>query len=719
MSSTTGLTTDEASTAATASEVDSLIPDSVEVVCKDVLRELYFHILREQRILRDGLTIGHVIQTLGEEGILFWRDERFSESQNVALGLVGKERSKYTNRISVQVQEIVSSFAIEYKAFVRFISPCARLFLRMLSEETVIPHWSTFCTDMTYHFYAAKADTSGQNAQYIPILRDANPDKFGLAVCSTDGQRFNIGDADAKFSLQSVSKPVTYALGLAKEGDDFMDEWIGVEPAGRPFNTQDLNEHNCPFNSSVNSGAIMAAAVFASSFPALSGKEVVDKVRKCWYELCGNDLDIGFSQATFDSERATAFNNFAIAYNLKGRRGLPRDVDLHTMLDVYLGCCSIEITCEALSVAAATLANGGICPITGKEVFPAHVTRTVLSEMMTCGMYDQAGRFAVEVGIPSKSGVSGALMVIVPNVFGFAVFSPRLNQKGNSVRGIAFCRRLVDSYRVHIFEPLRNGNTGAKVDPRRSGSKKERTDASRMVWAVEVGDKYATRLRDVFLFALFQTAAASPQGLSDRMLALIARSYEQIYHADSGGAPFQSILEVVRQNPDCLRFLEDLTKDIYIVDSHRSVVIFAMLEIITNDGRVEETEKNIAIRIAGLLGVDKRVALMEINRYGTRLADEQHILKSQELSELIDNDMNFGRRLGQNTHQNPNKRRKVGHNEGLRSAIEQFSEPEGAADENMRLRQEIFRLRKKVSHLTELLDDQSKGNPASDSDQKK
>jgi len=259
--------------------------------------------------------------------------------------------------------------------------------------------------------------------------------------------------------LSLLSLPLlyfSYALGMAKEGEDFMEEWIDVEPAGRPFNTQDLEpDTHRPFNASINSGAIMAAGVLASGYPEdFTWREVIDQVRGTWTDLCGNDLEIAFSQETYESEKATAYNNFAIAYNLKGRKGLPRGVDLHKMLDVYLGCCSIESTTEALSVAAATLANGGVCPITGKEIFPAEVVRTVLAETMLCGMYNQAGHFAVEVGLPAKSGVSGALMVIVPNVFGFATFSPRLNEKGNSVRGIEFCKRLVQSYRVHVFEPL-------------------------------------------------------------------------------------------------------------------------------------------------------------------------------------------------------------------------------------------------------------------------
>ena len=127
----------------------------------------------------------------------------------------------------------------------------------------------------------------------------------------------------------------------------------------------------------------MAAGIVASGYPSSAPwQDVVSDIRSTWSTMCGHDVEIGFSDETFHSEKRSAFNNYAIGYNLKGRRGLPRDVDLHKMLDVYLGCCSIEITPEALSVAASTLANGGLCPITGVEVFPSHVVRSVLAETM-------------------------------------------------------------------------------------------------------------------------------------------------------------------------------------------------------------------------------------------------------------------------------------------------------------------------------------------------
>lgn len=379
------------------------VPDPGDAVANssDVLMELFCFVAETRQLDNNScdeyggkpqLTVGDVIRCLEREGILFWRDQRFSESQKVALGFCQEGLDEITNEAPTVAQERAHSVGLDYKTFIELVSPCASLFLKAFSEGLVVPHWATFRTDMEFHFEQCASNVDGENAQYIPILKNANSDQFGLSICSIDGQRFSIGDASVKHSIQSVSKPVTLALGLANEGRDFMRQWIDVEPAGRPFNTQDLEpETNRPFNSSINSGAIMSAGCFASAFPDETWRQVVDRIRGTWHKLCGEDHDVGFSEETFVSEKECAFNNFAIAYNLRGRKGLPRDIDLHKMLDVYLGCCSIEITAEALSVAAATLANGGICPITGREVFPADVVRSVLAETSICGMYNQAG----------------------------------------------------------------------------------------------------------------------------------------------------------------------------------------------------------------------------------------------------------------------------------------------------------------------------------------
>ena len=357
----------------------------------DILNEIYWYVLQDNQMTPETLRMLHVEHSLLQEGLWFWRDGRFIDSQNVAIQLAGnKKRSPISGLISAADQQVASEVELDWEAFCNVVSPCASLFLKTFSEELIIPDWSTFTTDMTYHFYSVEDIKEGINAQYIEILQRANPEYWALSICSIDGQRFSIGDTDHVFTIQSVSKPTTYALCLQHEGTHETEQWIGCEPSGRPFNSQDLQpDSNTPFNASCNAGAIMAAGLFASRFPDETWVEVVDKIRETWYDLCGQDSRIGFSQETFDSEKCTAFNNFAIAYNLKGRKGLPRNVDLLKMLDIYLGCCSIEMSTEALAVAAATFANGELPPARGRNNRRARGAKNDLLELTLSLFYIQ------------------------------------------------------------------------------------------------------------------------------------------------------------------------------------------------------------------------------------------------------------------------------------------------------------------------------------------
>lgn len=652
----------------------------------EALCEIYEYVVDERGISPDSLTIGCVIDLLQEEGILFWRDERFEASQNVALAMAHKTTTRVEGEsVSKEDQEACAKVPLDFDAFVDFVSPLARMFLRTFSEELVVPDWSAFTADLTYHFYKVQSNTGGNTASYIPVLRDADPEKWGLSVCSIDGQRFSIGDFSTCFSIQSTSKPVTYALCLKAEGEEEVYKWIDMEPAGRPFNTQDLDsDTQRPFNASVNSGAIMAAGLFASRFPDSTWEECVDKIRDSWRNLCGEDGNVGLSKETFESEKATAYNNFAIAYNLKGRRGLPRDVGIHKMLDVYLGCCSIEMNVEAMAVAAATLANGGVCPITGKEVFPSDVVRHVLAETMTCGMYDQAGKFAVEVGLPAKSGVSGVLMVIVPNVFGFATFSPRLNKQGNSVRGLEFCKRIVGSYGVHVFEPLRSGNAGAKINPRINGSKHERLDISEFIWAYQAGDIYATSLHDIFLTAMVQAAKASSGGISELMMNAIRSNYELVYRAALDDASLDKVIQLVEIHPnDMDTVMKTLKGDRPIPNAFQAVILSALVSVILTDGQINDQEEAFAVDTLSLMGMDRCVAEMEFDRF---IKHGGHCFKETEpcnvdtetLIEVVDNSLEIDEDV---------------------DAIES----EGSSDEVILLRREVHRLQRKVVNLTHLL----------------
>lgn len=226
---------------------------------------------------------------------------------------------------------------------------------------------------------------------------------------------------------------------------------MGREPSGRGFNELAMNHEGLPHNPLINSGAIMSCALITTQFSTETEyfNYVIDKYKK----LSGG-VEPTFSNSTYLSERATADRNFCLGYMMKEKNVFPKSekFDLIRSLEFYFMCCSLEWTSANMSVVAATLANGGINPLTGEEVFQPEHVRNCLSLMYSCGMYDYSGRFAFQIGFPAKSGVAGALMIVVPNVMGICTWSPRLDKLGNSVRGISICTSLGQRFNFHNFD---------------------------------------------------------------------------------------------------------------------------------------------------------------------------------------------------------------------------------------------------------------------------
>ena len=384
-------------------------------------------------------------------------------------------------------------------AFCQAVRPNILLIERALQGRMVIPDFTGFCQNITELYEAARSNRSGAPADYIPVLDLAEPevDQFGLSLCTVDGQRFSRGDSDRYFSVQSTCKPVNYCLALEEHGPETVHRYIGHEPSGVSFNELALNEDNQPHNPMINAGAIMSSALIGSKGPdgaAVSeqrlehrGKSArrFDSVMARWCDLCGGEAP-RFSTSVFLSERETADRNFALAYFMREMRAFPDGIDLEDVLEFYFQCCSIEVTTAMMSVLAATFASGGICPVTGKRVFKTETVRHCLSLMSSCGMYDFSGEFAFTIGLPAKSGVSGAIMVVIPNVMGFCTWSPRLDKVGNSMRGLDFCRRLVERFNFHNYDDL-TGNSGKK-DPRLNPIQVKARQVNEMILAASKGD---------------------------------------------------------------------------------------------------------------------------------------------------------------------------------------------------------------------------------------
>lgn len=390
--------------------------------------------------------------------------------------------------------------------FIQAIRHNILLVERILQGRLTIPDFREFKQGIETLFEKTKSVRSGRAADYIPQLDLSEPelDQFGVSLCSVDGQRLSVGDADPYFSIQSTCKPMLYCLALEEHGRDVVHRYVGHEPSGARFNELKLDAENRPHNPMINAGAIMCSALIKLSerrrleagtemtnfeLGGFSGKRF-DYLLGRWSAACGDETP-HFSNSVYLSERETADRNFALAYFMRENEAFPKDIDLHDVLDFYFQCCAAELNTKAMSIFAATLANGGICPITGQRVFGTKTVQSCLSLMASCGMYDFSGEFAFTIGLPAKSGVSGAMIIVVPNVMGICTWSPRLDANGNSVRGIDFCRRLVDEFAIHNFDSL--ATTSGKADPRTSRIEVKARRINELIWAMRKGDLRAVQ----------------------------------------------------------------------------------------------------------------------------------------------------------------------------------------------------------------------------------
>jgi len=284
----------------------------------------------------------------------------------------------------------------------------------------------------------------GQVATYIPELAKADPGAFGICLATTDGHVYEVGDSRALFTIQSISKPFAYGLALEDRGRRAVLRRVGVEPTGEAFNSIRLApETGRPLNPMVNAGAIATTGLVA-------GHSADDRLHRLLATLslfAGRPLELDL--AVYRSERETGHRNRAIAHLLRNFSILAEDPD--TPLDLYFKQCSISVSCRDLSLMAATLANGGVNPMTRERAIREELVASVLSVMTTCGMYDFAGEWVYEVGIPAKSGVAGGVLAVLPGQLGIGVWSPPLDERGNSVRGVAVCRDLSREFELHFL----------------------------------------------------------------------------------------------------------------------------------------------------------------------------------------------------------------------------------------------------------------------------
>uniref|UniRef100_A0A914X683 glutaminase n=1 Tax=Plectus sambesii TaxID=2011161 RepID=A0A914X683_9BILA len=369
------------------------------------------------------------------------------------------------------------------------VSESLLLISQTLRNNLVVPSWHEFCQRIKTIFEKCKTVSTGKVATYIPQLARQDPNQWGVSICTVDGQRVSFGSARTPFCFQSVSKAFTYAIVASEIGADAVHSYVGQEPSGRLFNDICLDGSGKPHNPMVNSGAIIVSTLLKSG---MDMADRFDHVLTEYKKLAGGEY-IGFNNATFLSERDTADRNFALSYYMKEYECFPKGVtSVRDTLDFYFQLCSLETNCESASVMAATLANGGVCPLTGEKCLDNRPCRDVLSLMYSCGMYDYSGQFSFHVGLPAKSGVSGAMIVVVPNLMGICLWSPPLDKMGNTVRGVEFCKELIETFNFHNYDSLLHAES-KKFDPRKRPGDADAEHIVLLLFAAKMGDLSAIR----------------------------------------------------------------------------------------------------------------------------------------------------------------------------------------------------------------------------------
>ncbi len=316
----------------------------------------------------------------------------------------------------------------------------------------------------------------GDVATYIPELAKADPEWFGICIATTDGHVYEVGDTRQLFTIQSISKPFVYGLALEDRGRATVLAKIGVEPTGDAFNSISLAPGTgCPLNPMINAGAIAAASMVAGHSP----EDTFERVRTAFSTYAGHSLTL--DRAVFESERETGHRNRAIGHMLRNFEIITSDPE--PALNLYFQQCSIAVDCRDLAVMAATLANGGINARTGERAVRLELVDSILSVMATCGMYDYAGEWVYWVGLPAKSGVAGGVLAVLPGQLGIGVFSPRLDSRGNSVRGVAVCKELSRTFNLHFLRAPRPAHSAIRAQHTLTdiSSKRRRSEAERQV----------------------------------------------------------------------------------------------------------------------------------------------------------------------------------------------------------------------------------------------
>jgi glutaminase len=369
--------------------------------------------------------------------------------------------------------------------------------------------------------------TRGEVATYIPELAKADPAWFGIVVATVDGQVYEVGDTRQTFTLQSVSKPLVYGLALEDRGREGVERIVGTEPSGDAFNSISLEPGTGrPRNPMINAGAIAVASLVPGATQDARRSRMLDAISA----FAGRPLAV--DAAVFESERSTGHRNRAIGHLLRNHGIIAGDPE--PALELYFEQCSVLVDCRDLALMAATLANGGVHPLTQQRAVRSDFIQSILSVMTTCGMYDYSGEWVYRVGLPAKSGVGGGIIAVLPGQLGIGVFSPPLDERGNSARGVQVCEALSHELGLHFLQPPRPSASSLRAcyDLASVRSKRRRSAAESQLLTAHGAMTRVYELQGDLRFATLEPVLRDIVAAGDSLMQAVI-DFERVGHVDA------------------------------------------------------------------------------------------------------------------------------------------------------------------------------------------
>ncbi|MBI4894952.1 MAG: glutaminase [Candidatus Aenigmarchaeota archaeon] len=385
---------------------------------------------------------------------------------------------------TVQALNKLDDSRIYPEEFRKIVSPNITLIEKAMTGKLIIPDFNNFYSFITNIYNRTILNKEGEISEHIQELKIVNPENYSISICTIDGQRLNLGPHDRPFLARSLCTPINYCIALEDLGQEEVHKHIGRAPKEKGFHYLMLNNEGLPHNPLDAGGALMISSLIK---PELNSDKKFNFVQNIWTNLSGG-IKPSFNNKAVLSEKGVADIEFTLAYFMRQNNLFPKGTNINDYIEFLFSCLSIETTTEALSVIAATLANAGMCPKTGEQILKPETVKNCLSLMYSSGMEEYSSEFAFSIGLPAKSSISGVIMIVIPNVMGIAIWSPKINKDAISVRGLDFCQKLIQRFNFHNYDSLIK--TSDKINPRLTKNEVRMKGVMALIEAASRGDLF-------------------------------------------------------------------------------------------------------------------------------------------------------------------------------------------------------------------------------------